>query len=1056
MRRGGAPRLIEWTGERCVPWAPDVQVIYEHYHRYLWAGALVADQRVLDLGSGEGFGAALLADSARSVLGVDIDATTVEHSRRNYTAENLEFRVASATDLRDIPDESIDVVVAFEVIEHIADQGAVLAEVQRVLTPAGVLALSTPDREAYAAARDEANVFHERELTQAELTVLLRERFESLVLFGQRTATGSRIDSLTPGEAREHGALQIERAGDGWREADQPPPIYLIAVASNGPLPEVPPVSTLSDFGLELLRAVERDRDEREVQAQSERAELLARAERERTELIADAERARAELLADAERAAADARAARSDLEAQLAEGLRDLDDARSRITEARDALARVEQSVTWQLFQAGRRRLYGAIGRDSPAGHAVSRTLLFLGRVTNVGAKSEGEVSAPSRYLPVTLPRYSEPRVSIIVPVHSGAELTERCLRAIVRATDHVPYEVIIVDDQADPETRALLEVVEGARILVNETNQGYLRSVNRAAAVAAGLYLVLLNNDTEPQPGWLAALVARTEAADDIGVVSAKLVFPDGRLQEAGGIVWHGGKPWNYGRGHDAGAPEYNYVREVDYGSAAALLVRADLWRDAGGFDERFAPGYFEDADLCFTARELGWRVMYEPQAVVVHVEGGAMGTDTASGGKRHQELNQPKFAAKWSAALQKQPTDACHENAFLASNRRSGPHVLVVDHRVPAPDRDSGSLRMWNMLENLRELGCCVSFMPDDGSPYEPYGRELQARGIQLLYGSPPIGPHLAAMEAGLSLVILSRPYVAARYIHSIREHAPRALLAYDTVDLHHLREERRVRAAGGADYRVAGAFRELELALARAADVTLVVSAEEHSHLAEVIPDVWAEVIPNANTLGTETPAWDVRSGLLFVGGFAHTPNTDAVIHLVEDVMPLVWRDLPDVTLTVVGADAPPSVTALASDGVEVVGWVPDLGPLLRKSLASVAPLRYGAGLKGKVTQSLAAGLPVVSTGIGAEGLDVTHGQELLIGDDPVALAEGIIRLHRDPELWQRLSENGRIVAERSCSPSIQRAALERLLAHSDGAIPAQAAAQSRARMVANQV
>jgi 2-polyprenyl-3-methyl-5-hydroxy-6-metoxy-1,4-benzoquinol methylase len=151
-RRAGAPRLIDWTGERCVPWAPDVQVVYEHFHRYLWARPLTAGRRVLDLGCGEGFGAALLADVAESVTGIDVDARTVEHARLNYGGPGLDFRVASATDLADFPDDSFEAVAAFEIIEHVDDQAALMSEVARVLAPGGLVVASTPDRRAYSEA----------------------------------------------------------------------------------------------------------------------------------------------------------------------------------------------------------------------------------------------------------------------------------------------------------------------------------------------------------------------------------------------------------------------------------------------------------------------------------------------------------------------------------------------------------------------------------------------------------------------------------------------------------------------------------------------------------------------------------------------------------------------------------------------------------------------------------------------------------------------------------------------------------------------------------------
>jgi glycosyltransferase involved in cell wall biosynthesis len=482
---------------------------------------------------------------------------------------------------------------------------------------------------------------------------------------------------------------------------------------------------------------------------------------------------------------------------------------------------------------------------------------------------------------------------------------------------------------------------------------------------------------------------------------------------------------------------------VREVDFGSAAALLVRSEVWQELGGFDERYAPGYYEDADLGFAARAAGWRVLYEPKAVVIHVEGASLGTDTSSGGKRHQELNQPKFAAKWKAALADQLDHPGFERARLAADRRRGPHALIVDHCVPMRDRDAGSLRMYHLIRNLLELGWRVTFIPDNFDRPEPYTSELQGMGVEVLYGAVNVPLNIAEHGPRTRLAILSRPYVAARYLHLVRQHAPAARVAYDTVDLHYLREQRRAELEGNPTTKKAEGFKHLELGLARASDVTLVVSAEEGRHVTADAPGVEVEIIPLANDVWPDVAPREGRSDLLFVGGFAHDPNVDAVLHLVRVIMPLVWRELPGVGLTVVGANPPEEVRALASSGVAVPGWVPDLAPLLRDSAALVAPLRYGAGVKGKVTEALGAGLPVVTTPLGAEGLDAVDGRDLLIAAEPAAFAAQVVRLLRDDEAWQSLSAAGQELVRRTSSVEAQRAALRRLVAQpvEDGAMPA---------------
>jgi GT2 family glycosyltransferase/glycosyltransferase involved in cell wall biosynthesis/SAM-dependent methyltransferase len=1065
-RRAAAPRLIDWTGERCVPWAPDVQVVYEHFHRYMWAAGLVEGRRVLDLGSGEGFGAALLSESAAHVVGVDVDELTVEHSRLNYASPNLEFEVGTAVDLSAFEDGSFGAVVAFEIIEHVREHERVLAEVVRVLGDDGILVISTPDRRMYERARSEPNPFHERELALEEFLELLGASFPHVASWGQRTITGSHLNPLTPdAEGKGGGASEffIERAGDEWRVAGAPAALYCVAIASKAPLPAVAASSTLGDCGLELVRAKERDTAAALAEQQgieAERDEYSAALEREMERLSKEIERERADHVQALRERSAQAKAEREDLAQQtrwadedlarseqaVASAERTMLELRAQIgslegqlAAARQASGRVEESVTWQVFQKLRGRLYRAIGGErSLLARALGASLRLVGRRVVARVPAATPVSPDSVEPPevIELPEHESPEVSLIIPLHSHAELTRACLRSIREHTRRVRYEVILVDDTADADTKRLLGLVRGAKILRNEQNLGYLRSMNRGAAAARGKWLVLFNNDTEVTAGWLTAMLDCAKSAPDVGVVTPKFLYPDGSLNEAGGIIWRDGTGVNYGRGE---APErfpYEYRRETDYGSAAALMVSAELWGDTGGFDERYLPMYYEDADLCFEARERGLRVLYEPRAVVVHVEGATAGKDAESGFKRFQERNRPKFVSKWRPRLELEQRLPAPENVRAAANRHRGPHVLVVDHRMPMWDRDAGSLRILEVMRALIGLGARVSFMPENLAATQPYTRGLQQMGIEVLYGELDPRAELAILGPTLSMVILCRPHPTSHWLDTVRELAPLATVIYDTVDLHWLREARRGALAGsvlreppGSNGNMnlasispkASALRELELAMMRATDATMVASKREREQVERDVPGARVLVVPTVYDVEPYVAPPEERSGILFVGGFEHVPNVDAVLRLIRDVMPRVWSELPDMKLTIVGPSPPPEVQALAAPLVDILGWVEELQPLLERSRVMAAPLRFGAGMKGKVTQCLAVGLPVVTTAIGAEGLDVRDGESMLIADEPDELADCIVRLCRDDELWRRVSLAGQSVVAAACSP-----------------------------------
>lgn len=1066
-RRAAAPRLIEWTGERCVPWAPDVQVVYEHFHRYLWAARVVGGRRVLDLGSGEGFGAAILAESAEHVVGIDIDELTVEHSRLNYASENLEFDVGTALDLSVHADGSFGAVVAYEIIEHVREQERVLAEVARVLAEDGILVISTPDRRMYGETRGEPNRFHERELNLDEFLELLGEYFPHLASWGQRTITGSHLNPLDY-PARdgkiESSDFFIERAGDEWRVAAGPAPLYCVALASRAPLPVLGPNSTLADCGLELMRVKERDaamvRGEEEALArriddvkqrlEREKDELSLLVTNERDDHMRDLRDFETQLHEEREQRAQEIDVTQEAIVRgkqtveRNEQAIRELQglvaSLEAQMAAARRASRRMEESVTWQAFEKVRARLYRTIGGErSLLARALGSCLRLAGRAfvdrSPVMAPTSEQVAAPASPELIRVPEYRDPEVSLIIPLHAHAELTRACLRSILDHTTGARYEVILVDDAADSDTKKLLDGVRGANIIRNDNNLGYLRSVNRAATVARGQWVVLFNNDTEVRPKWLSAMLDCARSAPDVGVVTPKYIYADGTLNEAGGIIWRDGTGVNYGRGDAPDRFQYEYRRDTDYGSAAALMVSAELWNSAGGFDERYLPMYYEDTDLCFEARERGFRVLYEPEAVVVHIEGATAGNDPGSGHKRYQEQNRHKFVSKWRHRLEAEHRYPAPASVRAAADRNHGQHVLVIDHRVPMWDRDSGSLRMLGIIEALIGLGARVTFLPDNLARVQPYTRYLQRLGIEVWYSPVDVKAELAAIGPSLRTAILCRPHAAGHWLDAVREFAPGARVVYDTVDLHWLREGRRsaieapnVGALTGSNGSIdpdsispkAKSLRELELAMIRATDVTLVVSDCERVQVERDVPGSNVLVVPNVHDVEDYVPPFERRSGILFVGSFEHVPNIDAAIRLVTEVMPPVWRELGDVHVTIVGTGPPLEVQALASQLVDVTGWVEDLKPLLERSRVMVAPLDYGAGLKGKVTQCLAAGLPVVTTPVGAEGLMTSDGEAILIAGDTRELAERVVHAYRDDKLWQSLSASGQSLVSRFCS------------------------------------
>jgi len=682
---------------------------------------------------------------------------------------------------------------------------------------------------------------------------------------------------------------------------------------------------------------------------------------------------------------------------------------------------------VVNRSFKRIRGRSDAATGLD-PAARLRDPDKRYRGRRSSLGFVPRPRIPRDADQAPIPLPMrfpaVDEPQVSILVPVFNHYHTTLRCLEAILDHTQRmVPFEVIVADDCSSDATRHIEQVAENLRVYRQPRNLGFLKNCNRAAAAARGEYLLILNNDTRVQPGWLEALMEAMASNPDIGLVGPKFVFPDGVLQEAGGIVWQDGSAWNYGRDQDPDAPCFNYRREVDYISAACLLMRRALWQEIGGFDEIFVPAYYEDTDLAFKVRARGLKVVYVPHAEVVHLEGVSHGTDVSSGVKNSQERNRALFRDKWRSEL-----DGFHfrngESVFKARDRsRDRKTILVIDHYVPQYDRDAGSRSTWQYLELFVAQGHQVKFLGDNFCRHEPYTSQLQKLGVEVLYGdfyARNWKTWLREVAAFIDLVYLHRPHITEKYLGFLDALRPRPRLLYFGHDLHFLRAKRQREIEGDTANRSrAEDWRRRELAIVDTVDVAFYPSAVEVELLKRERPNAAIKRLPlNIWPQPPQVvPGFGEREGLLFVGGFGHPPNLDGILWFIREVWPLVHRALPAVVLQVVGSNMPDTLRAQGGDGIRVQGYLPDreLAALYRGVRVSVAPLRYGAGVKGKVLEALFHGVPVVTTPIGAEGIEGADAA-LRVCDGAPAFAAAVLECYLDEAHWSALSRAGRRLIE----------------------------------------
>jgi len=600
-------------------------------------------------------------------------------------------------------------------------------------------------------------------------------------------------------------------------------------------------------------------------------------------------------------------------------------------------------------------------------------------------------------------LPDVDAPDISVVMVTHGGGATALTAIEALMENTEEA-FELIVVDNASPDGTAELLSAsVAGATIVANEENRGFAGGSNQGALLARGRYICFLNPDAFVQPNWLPPLVAALERDDAVGAAAPLLLHLDGRVQEAGSAVDSEGVVLAIGDGDDPGSFENRFRRRIDCASAACLLVRAELFEQADGFDRAFDPAYYEDVDLCFRLAARGFATVLEPAARVVHVRGG---------GNPHaywlMTSHRLVFEERWRERLaRRRPLRADRRNLrtlLAARDADALERILVIDDRVPHHDRGSGDPRMAKLLAEVVDLWpeARVTLLAATDDNAEQYAAPLLEQGIEVACADERFDLWLEGRRYHYSVVLVSRALNIERFEHHLRRTQPQARRIYDIEALAFRRFEQR-------EDDMASRLRDLEQAGIDGADVVLCVSEEEASFARERT-NVPVHVLPTYADVLDEPPAFDSRQGVIFFGGFLAGPggpNEDAAVRLVEEVMPVLWEALPELELEIVGADPTPAVRKLHRPLVEVVGFVPDPVERLSRARVHVHPLKFGAGIKLKLIDTMAAGLPFVTTPVGAEGLGLGELENVLVAESSSELARLALDLYRDPVLWSHV-------------------------------------------------
>ncbi|MGJ1348391.1 glycosyltransferase [Sphingobacterium siyangense] len=622
-----------------------------------------------------------------------------------------------------------------------------------------------------------------------------------------------------------------------------------------------------------------------------------------------------------------------------------------------------------------------------------------------------------------IHFPSFKSPRVSIIIPFYNQHIHTLNCLLSISQNLPNTSFEIIIIDDCSSENFD--YTTIQNISVLKNKENLGFLRSVNEGIKKAQGDFIYLLNNDTIVTSGFLDQLLIVFETKKNVGAVGSMLLNPDGTLQEAGSFfIKNGAGQLDH---TPTFFPQLNYIYKIDYGSGCSLLFKKFTDNhEINLFDEQFSPAYFEDSDLCFTFKYVqNKEVYFSPFSKIYHFHGVTYGNEQRKVTKSQPkekllDKNSNSFYQKWEYEIANISSHFIQQRILELYGNRS----LVIFHdRVPEYDNNSGDLRLTEIIKSFLDLDYNITLVVPKNRIDNPYNHYFQKLGVCIFYEHKLLKEYnrffrKLALEAPICWFSTGPTFKS--FYKLAKSFWAKGKFIFDMVDIHHLRYLRALdHEPNNKHYR-----REYKKTLraesfaAKYADIIIPISHQEANYMEDNFSPKKIAVISNVHYSKVslkEVPSFEERQDILFIGS-QHHPNIDAVRFLANEIMPIVWQKNPFIKLNVIG-NLNTLVTDINHPNIKFHGYVPDITAYFYNNKLMVAPLRSGAGVKGKIGQAFEYFLPVITSKIGAEGMELIDNSNAILAESAEEFAASILSLYTDKSLWTHLQSN----SEKSLEP-----------------------------------